>query len=91
MCIRDSFNPIMAAYADRFALCGLPVVKVAINFSAETRTIEMCIRDSQFSLRCGTRAYEMQCQAWRNFINLRLLPMKMKITDVYKRQAQHCS
>ena len=26
-------------YADRFALCGLPVVKVAINFSAETRTI----------------------------------------------------
>ena len=26
-------------YSDRFALCGLPVVKVAINFSAETRTI----------------------------------------------------
>ena len=26
-------------YADRFTLCGLPVVKVAINFSAETRTI----------------------------------------------------
>ena len=26
-------------YSERFALCGLPVVKVAINFSAESRTI----------------------------------------------------
>ncbi|WP_287622140.1 ATP-binding protein [Parabacteroides sp.] len=27
-------------YPERFSLCGLPVVKVGINFSAETRTIE---------------------------------------------------
>lgn len=27
-------------YPERFALCGLPVVKVGINFSSETRTIE---------------------------------------------------
>ena len=27
-------------YPERFALCGLPVVKVGINFSTETRTIE---------------------------------------------------
>ena len=27
-------------YPERFALCGLPVVKVGINFSTEKRTIE---------------------------------------------------
>ena len=26
-------------YASKFALCGLPVVKVGINFDAERRTI----------------------------------------------------
>ncbi len=26
-------------YAERFALSGLPIVKVGINFSSETRTI----------------------------------------------------
>lgn len=28
-------------YSDRFALCGLPVVKVAINFSAETGRLQI--------------------------------------------------
>ncbi len=27
-------------YPERFALCGLPVVKVGINFSTEKRTVE---------------------------------------------------
>ena len=27
-------------YPERFALCGLPVVKVGVNFSAETHNIE---------------------------------------------------
>ena len=27
-------------YPERFALCGLPVVKVAMNFNSETRTLD---------------------------------------------------
>lgn len=37
----DAMNQIdLKNYPERFALCGLPVVKVGINFDSERHTIE---------------------------------------------------
>ena len=38
--VETAMNQIdLKNYPERFALCGLPVVKVGINFDAERRTI----------------------------------------------------